>query len=116
MSSDFPDHTFGVTVNVHLPAPSGTTINSKAFEDANFTSAESPRTLDVNAALGRNGQDGYIICNGLGDIKVQFSNDGISYGDQHTLKEGWAMSLKGLDIDSIKITWVSDSSYYILVV
>jgi len=91
---------------------------SQAFEDSNFQVGDSPAVHDVNAALGgHNGHDGYITCDGAGDITVEFSPDGVTYGDAHTLKSAETISLEGLNIDLIRITRVSaDSSYRVFVV
>jgi len=86
------------------------------YEDTSFVTGDSPATHDINTDLGRNGRDGYVICDGAGDITIEVSDDGTSYGGTHTMKRGERLSLKGLDIDRIRITWVSDSSYRILVV
>lgn len=87
-----------------------------AFEDASFVTGDSPATHDVNAALGKNGVDGYIVCDGAGDIKINISNDGTTYGGTHTLKKNDILNLRHLDVDSIKVTWVTNSAYRILVV
>ncbi|KKM89208.1 hypothetical protein LCGC14_1250960 [marine sediment metagenome] len=86
------------------------------YEDTSFVTGESPITLDVNTDLGRNSRDGYIICDGGGNLLIEFSDNGTNYGSQHTLKSGEVISLTGLDIDKIKITWVTDSAYRILVI
>lgn len=87
-----------------------------AFEDTSFVTGDSPVTHDVNVALGRNGNDGYIVCDGAGNIKINISNDGTNYGGTHTLKQNDVFNLTGLDVDSIKVTWVADSAYRIMVV
>ncbi len=86
------------------------------YEDTNFQTGESPITLDVNTDLGRNGVDGYIINDGSGNILIEFSNNGTNYGSQHTIQKGEVIDLENLDIDSIRLTWVADSGYRILVV
>jgi len=86
------------------------------YEDSSFVTGDSPATHDVNTDLGRNGVDGYIVCDGSGDIKAEISDDGSTYGGQHTLKKGDVLDLEHLDIDKIRVTWVSNSSYRILVV
>jgi hypothetical protein len=78
-------------------------------------SGDSPVTLDVNNSLNRNGFEGYVINDGSGDFTFQISSDGSSFDDSIRLKNGDVFSLKGLDIDSIKITWVSDSAYRVFV-
>ena len=97
-------------------APRGIIGRTIAYEDTSFVTGESPRVLDVNTDLTRNGVDGYIVNDGAGNIKVEISNNGSSYGGQHTLKKGDIMDLRNLDIDSIRITWVANSAYRILVV
>ena len=87
-----------------------------AFEDASFVTGVSPVVHDVNFALGRNGHDGYIVNDGPGDLQYQISNNGTTYGGAHTLKQNETVKLTGLDIDSIKITWVADCGYRIMVV
>lgn len=86
------------------------------FEDSSFVTGDSPATHDVNVALSRNGRDGYIVNDGAGDLTYQVSNDGTNYGGAHTLKKGETVKLTGLDISKIKITWVADCAYRILVV
>ena len=87
------------------------------YEDTSFTSGDSPITLDVNTDLGRNAVDGYLAVDGTGDILVEISDDGASYGSQHTLKNGDVLDLSGLNVDSIRLTHSgTNSSYRILVV
>ncbi len=86
------------------------------YEDISFQTGESPITLDVNTNLGRNATDGYLICDGPGNILVEFSDDGSSFGGQHTLKKRDKINLKNLNIDKIRITWITNSAYRILVV
>lgn len=104
---------------VVLVRPSGNLINSGRtfkYEDTSFVTGESPRTLDVNTDLGRNAVDGYFINDGDGNLLIEFSDDGTSYGEQHTIKKGEVVDLENLDIDSIRLTWVSNSAYRILVI
>jgi hypothetical protein len=83
-----------------------------ASDDTSFTSGDSPATLDVNATLSRNSVDGYIKCDGAGDIIVTLSVDGTTYGNDIRMKTDDTLSLKAIDIDSIKITHSgTDSSY-----
>ncbi len=87
-----------------------------AFEDSSFVTGDSPATHDVNAALSRNARDGYIICDGDGNIQISISNDGTNYGGTHTLKKNDVLNLRHLDVDTIKVTWVANSAYRIFVV
>lgn len=99
-------------VNVKSDYISGRTAT---FEDASFVTGDSPATHDVNAALGRNAHDGYLVNDGAGDLTYQISNNGITYGGSHTLKKDETVKLSGLDIDSIKITWIANCGYRIAV-
>jgi len=81
-----------------------------AATDVSFVTGDSPVTLDVNTGLSKNANDGYIINDGLGDFIVNLSSDGGSFGDDILVKYEEVFSLKSLDVDSIKITWVTDSS------
>lgn len=96
--------------------PRGIAGDTFTYEDTSFVTGDSPIVLDVNTDLGRNSVDGYLINDGDGNILVEFTQDGTSYGAQHTIKKGEILDLEFLNIDSIRLTWVSDSSYRILVV
>lgn len=85
-------------------------------EDSSFVTGDSPVTLDINATLGRNSVDGYILNDGAGDFTVTLSEDGSTFGQDITLKVGEQLDLRTLSIDSIKITWVSDSAYRVFAV
>lgn len=89
---------------------------TKEYEDANFTSAESPRTLPVNTDLSRIGHDGYIVNDGEGDIKVQIEDPVEGWDGLHTLKKDEIMGLSMLNIKNIKLTWVADTGYRVMVV
>lgn len=89
--------------------------NTVSYEDANFTSADSPAVLDVATDLGRHGSRGYITNDGPGDILVEFSFDGTTYGGQHTLRGEDVLTLDDLKIRKIRITHVDNSSYRALV-
>jgi len=87
----------------------------QTFEDSSFVTGDSPVVHDVNNDLGRNGNRGYIICDGAGNISVQISESGaVSTEDTITLKANDILSLDGMNVDQIKITWVTDSAYRIL--
>jgi len=88
----------------------------KTYEDTSFLVGDSPVTLDVNTDLGRNGKDGFIINDGAGNFTVAISDDGTTFGSAHTMKTGEVFSLTNIDVDSIKITWVADSAYRVVVI
>ena len=88
----------------------------ESFEDTSFVTGDSPALLDANAALGRNATQGYVICDGAGNIQVAFSTDGVSFGDNITLKESEKLTFSNQSVDTIKITWVTDSAYRVAVI
>ena len=88
----------------------------KTYEDDNFVTGDSPATHDFSTDKGRNAQRGYIICDGAGNIQVDISNDGVAYHDKFTMKSGETVSLDGLDINKIRITWVTNSAYRIFLI
>ncbi len=124
MSSGSPDWLRRVVVNViedGVPVTIPTSIgilpgNDNTYEDTSFTSAESPRVLDVEGGLGRKAYDGYIVNDGDGDIRFEISNDGVTYGAQHTVKKNDVVNLRHRTISKIRLTWVADCGYRILVV
>lgn len=88
----------------------------KSYEDTSFVVGESPRTLDINTDLGKNGRAGYIAIDGPGDITIEISDDGASWGDPFTLKSQDSFDLTRLDVDSIRLTHVADTAYRIVVI
>jgi hypothetical protein len=117
MTNDLPDWTRSVSVQVDVDSPPAFWPGrTKEYEDTSFVTGESPRVLDVLTDLGRNGHDGYIVNDGDGDIKLEISDDGTSYGGQHTIEKDEVFDLYMLDIAKIRLTWVADSSYRVLVV
>ncbi len=88
--------------------------DNKAYEDTSFVAGDSPQTHDFNNDKGRNAIDGYIICDGSGNIQVDVSRDGLSYGDKWTMKKGERVNLLHFDIDKIRVTHTgADSAYRI---
>lgn len=117
MTTGLPDWTRAVNVSVTAESPAAYWVGrTYSYEDTSFVSADSPATLDVNEDLGRNAHDGYIVNDGDGDIKVEISDDGVNFGGQHTIKKDEVLDLYMLDIDTIRLTWVADSAYRVLVV
>jgi len=97
-------------------------LKYEAYYDAAFVTGSSPATHDVNAGLGRNGIDGFIDNYGAGALYYALTADGTTYGDNVLLPPGATDSLKGISgggtgegIDSIKITWIANTSYSIRV-
>jgi hypothetical protein len=84
------------------------------FEDTNFVSGDSPVTLDLNAALGRNANTTEVINDGAGNFTVAYSTDGVTFGDAITMKYPERLILDNVSVDSIRITWVADSAYRVI--
>ena len=83
-------------------------------EDTSFVVGDSPATLDVNTTLRRNANQGHIINDGAGNFTVAISTDGTNYGTAFTMQAGESFNLTGEDVDSIRITWVANSSYRVM--
>ena len=78
---------------------------NETYEDANFIGASSPFTCDFYTdSGGKYASDGYIIVDGTGNIQIDISRDGITYGDKWTMKTGEKVSLLRLDIKKIRMT------------
>jgi hypothetical protein len=81
------------------------------FEDTSFVTGDSPVTLDINTALGRNATKGYIVNDGAGNFTVAFSINGSAFGDAITMKKNEVLDFENISVDSLKITWVANSAY-----
>jgi hypothetical protein len=86
------------------------------YEDTSFETGDSPAVLDVNTDLGRDGRETQIINDGPGNIGVEISNDGASFSPSVTLHPGERFLVGDLRIDTIRLTWVTDSAYRVVVV
>ena len=82
--------------------------NPEFFEDTSFVTGDSPVTLDINTALGRNATQGYIVNDGDGNFTVAFSTNGSAFGDAVTMKKDEVLNFNNISVDSLKITWVAD--------
>lgn len=87
------------------------------FEDTSFVTGDSPATVDINTALGRNAEYVQVINDGPGAFTIAASNDGAVFGDAITVKASDPpFVFEGLSIDSVRITWVADSAYRVIAV
>lgn len=86
------------------------------YEDTSFVTGDSPAVLDVNTDLGRDGREAQVTNDGPGNITVEISNDGASFSPALTLKSGERLAVDNLRIDTIRLTWVTDSAYRVVVV
>lgn len=84
------------------------------FQDTLFVVGDSPVTLDINVALGRNATDVLITNDGAGNFTVAFSINGAVFGDAITMKKGETLEFDNISVNSLKFTWISDSSYRVI--
>jgi len=111
---DYPDGILPVTVTVVFPSVD--IPNPKKYEGTVAT-AGTPVTLPVNDDLGKNAGDGYITCDGAGDLLVDVSKDGTDYETAITIKNTEVLLLGGLNIHTIKIDATQNgTAYRVLVV
>ncbi len=89
--------------------------NTVSYEDIDFTISDSPVSLNVYSDLKVKGHGGFISNDGNGIIQIEFSNDGNTYGGQHTIKAFEVLEFNDLTIAKIRLTCVSDTSYRVLV-
>lgn len=81
-------------------------------EDTSFGSGDSPVTIDFMDKIKKPASNGYVINDGDGDITLALKKkNGGGFGDEITLKKDETFSLKGKDVDELRITRVADSSY-----
>lgn len=90
-------------------------------EDASFVAGDSPATIDIEGSLSTGTTydvaEGYIACDGTGNILVEIAETPGSWGGQFTMKTGEVVSLGGSRVMAIKITHSgTDSAYRVVVV
>lgn len=86
---------------------------NKTYEES-ITVGTSPKVHSFNVDFGYNAIKGWIICDGEGQMKVEFSRDGIIFGEIWTMRPGERTDLDALDIHTLRITFVAvDSDYRI---
>ena len=113
-SSNEGAHTEG---NSLLVIEGGVDGLNKYYADASFKAADSPATHDFYTDTDRIARNGWVINDGSGSIQVDFSKDGITYGDKWTMNAYETVQLKGLRIKKIRITHTgADSSYRIFLI
>ena len=88
-------------------------------QDTSFVTGDSPVTVDVKGALGYAGIDGWFTVDGAGDIQIEITDDGTTYGDPIIIlgatslggTVGESFKLTGLNIWKLRITWSADTAY-----
>jgi len=88
--------------------------NPQTFEDTSFVSGDSPATLDLNTALGRNATQFAVQNDGAGNFTVATSNDGAAFGDEKTMKANEVYAIDRISVDSLRITHVTNSAYRVV--
>ena len=87
-----------------------------ASEDLDFQAGDSPVVLDIEGSLGVPLLDGKIVAKStsgsVGNILVEFSFDGTTYGDQFTSFYLETFPLVGFKIKKIRITHTGTDSGY----
>lgn len=86
--------------------------NSVAYEGSLITGVDV--LCDFHTDAGRNAHYGYLINDGEGDLQVFWSSDGTTYGGVHTVKKGEQISFDGFTVNKLKLRWVTDTDYRIL--
>ena len=109
MAGDLPDYTKYVQVTVSFPSPA--IPNAKKYEGT-IAVVGSPATLAVKTDLGKNGGDGYITCDGPGNLQVDISRDGVTFETDITIKLNEVLDLSGLSIHTIKIDATQNGTAY----
>ena len=69
-------------------------------------------TIDFYGDAGRFSVDGYIRCDGAGDLLVEVSRDGLSYDPQFTLKEEEIFDVESMKIAKIRLEHSGTDSAY----
>ena len=73
---------------------------------------DSPATHDIEASLSREGIDGWLVCDGDGDIDIELSSDGTTFGDKIRLIAFEILHLSPMSIKKIRITHTGTDSAY----
>lgn len=91
--------------------PDPAVVNPKKYEGTIATIGD-PATLDINDDLGHNIGDGYIVCDGPGNLEVDISFDGSAFEEDITIKKNEVLRLNGMNVDTIKIDVTVDGTAY----
>lgn len=87
-------------------------VVNKSYE-ATITAVSSPVIIDFNSDAGRNSVDGWVNADGSSvEMTVAFSRDGITFGDDWTIRSGENTGLRNFDIDTLRLTHTGDDVPY----
>jgi len=84
----------------------------KSYEDTSFIAGDSPVVHDINTDLGRNATIGYFYNYGSGDVTLEISEDGASYGDTFLVEAGARVEFTDENIDSLRVTHSGTDTAY----
>jgi hypothetical protein len=73
----------------------------------------SPLIIDFNTDAGRNAKEGWVTCDGVAvEMSVAFSRDGITFGDNWTIRSGENTNFANFDLDQLRLTHTGDDVPY----
>jgi len=94
-------------------APLG--VVNKTYEDTLLVGV-SPLIIDFNTDAGRNSKEGWIAADGVNlAMTIAFSRDGVTFGDDWTIRSGELTNLANFDIDQLRLTHTGDDVPYRIV-
>lgn len=111
LNNEGRDAQVDVNGNLHVREGVHNFLN-KTYENTSFDSGDSPETCSFHADTGRNAVDGWIQCDGPGNIQVDYSMDGLLYGDKFTVKKNESVDLLRMNINKLRITHTGEDSAY----
>lgn len=85
----------------------------KVYEDADFTTFESPKTLDFLADIGRHAHSFVVLNNGPGNMLISYSRDGVTFSDPWTVQAREKFSAENVFIQKLRLVHASDTGYRI---
>lgn len=84
----------------------------RTFETTSFKVADSPFIFDFRGLQGFNSIQGWITCDGPGDILVSFTRNSSLFGDVWSMRPGENTNLMGFDIAQIKVVHSGQNSAF----
>ena len=96
------------------------TLRWMVFEDTSFVVGDDGAVINImdnlSSGTSYHRASGYIACDGVGSIGVQIAETPNDYCDQMLLKAGEVISLDQSRIGYIKLNYIADSAYRIVVI
>lgn len=85
--------------------------NTLSYEGT--TVSGTPAVIDFHTdSGGQQAHYGYLINDGTGNLTVEYSFDGTTYGGVHTIKVGEQVDLSHFSINRMRISYVDDAADY----